>query len=509
MKSLLSWIRQCHLIPLLRCPGSLPQSSARLWPTRDDASSLDALVGARMKVHTTQKLGPKQSITKEGYLLCEDVPLARTGVLLYGPNETPIEPAADGVVRIYREEAEVFRPEFLASFIGKPAANDHPPEDIHPANWRRYSVGVVMNPRRGTGDLAEFIIGDLLIYDAETIADVQAGKREVSVGYEAEYDEIGPGMGRQYNMFCNHVALVAQGRCGETCAIGDAATVQKSKPHSTGDCSMKVTDKKSLFARLRAALSTNDKVAADAAVEELEKAETADEAGALHIHLGGASSGMDSEPTEKTGNPYDALAERVGGLEKGHSDIMDALTEMRGMMTTGATSDADDPEKKAAAAETAAEIADEAGVTDPEKAKEVSKANDSIFLGDSFQETAALAEILVPGIALPVYDAKAAPKSTFDTLCGLRRKALDLAYVTPHGRDAIESANGGKPLQLSGMKCRDVRVLFRSAGAVRKAQNVAASRSIDTGKQREDAKSQITSLAQLNEFNRKRYSVPA
>ena len=481
----------------------------KAWPVKDDASALVAQdASGRMKVHTTQKLGPKQSITKEGYLLCEDVPLARTGVLLFGPNETPFEPASDGVVRIYREESEVFRPEFLASFIGKPAANDHPPEDIHPENWRRYSVGVVMNPRRGTGDLADFIVGDMLIYDAETIRDVQAGKREVSVGYEAEYDEIGPGMGRQYNMFCNHVALVAQGRCGETCAIGDAATVKNPQPHSTGDCSMKVTDKKTLFQRLRTAFSANDKKAIDETLEELEKADAADEAGALHIHLGGAQSGMDAEPTEKTGNPYDALEERVGGLEKGHSEIMDALTEMRGMMTTGATSDAEEEAgKKEEAAKVASEMADEAGAETPEKKAEVASAKDSAFFGDSFQETAALAEILVPGIALPVFDAKAAPKATFDALCSLRRKALDLAYVTPQGREAIDSAHGGKPLALSGMTCRDVRALFRAAGAVRKAQNGAASRASDNGQRHGAEKGGlvINTPAQLNEFNRKRY----
>ena len=62
--------------------------------TLDDARGL--------AVHTTGALGLKQALTPEGFLLCEDVPLARPGEMIYGPDETPIEAGPDGITHITR-----------------------------------------------------------------------------------------------------------------------------------------------------------------------------------------------------------------------------------------------------------------------------------------------------------------------------------------------------------------------------------------------------------------------
>jgi hypothetical protein len=45
-----------------------------------------------MQYHTIEQIGPKRSLTSHGFLLCRDVPIARTEMQLYGPGETPIEP---------------------------------------------------------------------------------------------------------------------------------------------------------------------------------------------------------------------------------------------------------------------------------------------------------------------------------------------------------------------------------------------------------------------------------
>ncbi|MCT9017197.1 DUF2213 domain-containing protein, partial [Cupriavidus gilardii] len=71
-----------------------------------------------MRHYTVHRLGPKRALTPEGFLLCEDVPVARTGEMLYGPGEVPVEPGPDGLIRISRTPDEVFRPETLASCIG-------------------------------------------------------------------------------------------------------------------------------------------------------------------------------------------------------------------------------------------------------------------------------------------------------------------------------------------------------------------------------------------------------
>jgi len=183
--------------------------------------------------YTTESLGETRSLTPEGFLLCQNVPLARTGTLLYLPEELidssgePIlEPGPDGIVAIQRTPEEVFSPTAISSFAGKPVTVEHPEEVVDPKNWKTHSVGVVLNPRRGDGRRFDdqYLYGDLLIQDAETIADVLKNKKkEVSAGYDASYKQLGPGRGAQFNIIGNHVALVDRGRCGPRCAIGDHA----------------------------------------------------------------------------------------------------------------------------------------------------------------------------------------------------------------------------------------------------------------------------------------------
>ncbi len=104
-----------------------------------------------MQWFITERLGENQSLTPEGFLLCQNVPVARTGMILYAAGEVPISPAGDGIVRITRGPEELFRPETLASFNGKPIADDHPDDPITPANWRATSVGHMQNVRKGGG----------------------------------------------------------------------------------------------------------------------------------------------------------------------------------------------------------------------------------------------------------------------------------------------------------------------------------------------------------------------
>ena len=151
----------------------------------------------RLEFFTIEKLGPKQSMTPEGFLLCEEVPIARTGMMIYGPDETPIDAGPDGLVKIFREEDEVFRPETVASAQGKPVTDDHPDEDVTPVTWKEKTVGIAMNVRRGVGAMDDLLLADLLITTEEGIELIQDGKREISCGYDADYEETAPGVGCQ------------------------------------------------------------------------------------------------------------------------------------------------------------------------------------------------------------------------------------------------------------------------------------------------------------------------
>lgn len=169
------------------------------------------------------QLSERIAETPEGYLLCEAVPIARTGELAYAPAETPI-PAGEGQTIITRGAADLFAAETLASFEGKPVTLEHPPDFVAPDTWKLYAVGIVQNVRQGEGADSDKLLADLLLTDARAIDAVRTHKlRELSCGYDAEYFADAPGKGRQTNIRGNHVALVAQGRCGSACAIQDAA----------------------------------------------------------------------------------------------------------------------------------------------------------------------------------------------------------------------------------------------------------------------------------------------
>lgn len=74
----------------------------------------------------------------DGYLVA-DARIARTGIQLYAGSELG-KPEMD-VVRVYRPGAEVFSEDTLRSAAHRPVTNDHPPEMVTSANWKRFAVG--------------------------------------------------------------------------------------------------------------------------------------------------------------------------------------------------------------------------------------------------------------------------------------------------------------------------------------------------------------------------------
>ena len=129
-------------------------------------------------------------------------------------------------VRIYRDPDEIFRPESLRSFGHKPVTLDHPPEAVTPRTWRGVARGHVGDEVVRDG---EFVRIPMLLADSSAIAAVQDGRREVSVGYTCDLDwtpgtapDGSPYDARQTMVVVDHVAIVAQGRAGPECRIGDS-----------------------------------------------------------------------------------------------------------------------------------------------------------------------------------------------------------------------------------------------------------------------------------------------
>jgi hypothetical protein len=181
-----------------------------------------------MRFYTVERLSPKISETPEGFLLCENVPVARTGEMMYKAGEVPVKDRG-GVVRIKRTEDVVFDDVTISSFEGKPITLDHPDDFVTPENWQQLAHGTVQNVRRGEGEQSDLLLADLLVTTEKAIRLVKGGLREVSCGYDADYAELEEGLGEQRNIVGNHVALVDKGRAGSRCAIGDKACTNCGK----------------------------------------------------------------------------------------------------------------------------------------------------------------------------------------------------------------------------------------------------------------------------------------
>ena len=399
-----------------------------------------------MKYYVTSKISENIHETPEGFLVCIGVPIARTGEMLYGKGETPLETGDDGTVKVDRDEEEVFRPETMASFEGKPITISHPEEFVGPDNWKDLAKGVLQNVRRGTGEQKDDLIADLLITDKMAIGLVKNGLREVSCGYEADYLQIEDGKGKQKNIVGNHLALVDQGRAGPSYAIND----------SKGDNKMKLKDRiKALFAK-----------AQDEAMKMAEDAEKEEQ---------GKEEGKGKDEEKMAG--YDELIKMVSDLgekisamapkdqasgekekEQGKSDDGEEEKKEESKDDEGKESDI---QARLKALETAVEklLEKKSGDEDMEESEDEDMEDEdmedddfdnSTMVGDS-AEVLSRAEILAPGI-----------KKSKD----IRAKALKAAYETKEGKKVIDSLTGGKPTFDSKEK---VNTLFIAASEVLKA----------------------------------------
>ena len=120
-------------------------------------------------------ISPNQLETGEGFLICRNVPIARTGEQDYLGTEIGLK--TNEIVKVYHPEEEVFSEAAMASFEGKPVTNNHPTEQVDPENVKLYEMGHAQNVRRGTGEFKDFLVADLHIHDAELIDAIKAGKR--------------------------------------------------------------------------------------------------------------------------------------------------------------------------------------------------------------------------------------------------------------------------------------------------------------------------------------------
>ncbi|WP_307222356.1 DUF2213 domain-containing protein [Pectinatus haikarae] len=180
---------------------------------------MKAFYGDRISEHMTK--------TPEGFLICHDVPISRTGIQQYCPRELGLD--GDEMIPVKRTEDVVFSSAAIASFEGKPVTDDHPPVDVNASNYNTYMRGAAQNIHRGNGADSDKLFADLIIHDANLISEIEAGKREISCGYDCKYADNGDGTYSQIKIIGNHIAVVDAGRAGHGVAIKDSKPKEEKR----------------------------------------------------------------------------------------------------------------------------------------------------------------------------------------------------------------------------------------------------------------------------------------
>lgn len=419
----------------------------------------------------------------------------------YADGETPLETGDDGVVYISREEDEVFHPHTMASFEGKAVTIKHPTDFVSPDNWSYLAKGVLQNVRRGDkdDDGEHSLVADLLITDAMAIQLVKAGLREVSCGYEAEYEQTGKGKGKQTKIIGNHCALVEEGRAGSSYAINDhkgkgtMATVIEKLIKKFGakavDEAMaekkeeKASDAYGMDELVKAVKDVGERMArvegfmeqgnADGGGKGINKEDKATAAGKMG----------DEDKEEKPAKDEDSEKEKESKDEESEGEMkmeerLKALEAAVSKLLEGKAK-ADDEE-----GEEGEESQAKAGDEDMEgEESEDDDFENSEMTGDSKSRV----EILAPGL-------KAVKGKD------VRITALETAYGTKEGKEVLEALCGGKPTFDSKER---VATLFVAASEVLKSKRGnGLSRTKDSSAwSMGESKMEVMTAEKMNEIN--------
>lgn len=215
------------------------------------------------------------SLTDEGYLLANALTV-RTGVQQYRAHEVGM--TGDDLIAVYRPADEVFSKDSVASFARVPVTMDHPAQLVTSESWDSVAIGETDSDILRDGERLRI---PMTIRSANAVRAVQDGKRELSAGYVCDldwsdgtapdgqhYDAI------QRNIRANHIAVVAKGRAGSECRIGDSADTWGAQPVTVADKEVPMTLRRIMVDGLE--VETTD--AGAAAITKLEGALAAKDA---------------------------------------------------------------------------------------------------------------------------------------------------------------------------------------------------------------------------------------
>ena len=400
--------------------------------------------------------------TPEGFLICHDVPINRTGKQQYLCREIGLE--GEGLVTVIRDEDEVFSAAAMASFEGKPVTQDHPPCAVEPHNYGMYTKGHAQNVHRGTGENSDLSMADLFINDPDLIRAIKGGMREVSCGYECEYVPGEDGRIHQRQIRGNHVAVVAAGRAGHRVSIKDSVPEPENEERNETMKNEKPKKKPSMLSRffMGWAADKDPEEAASALDELLEEPE--EEKGAEPVAAGA--------PT--AGTPAPAATHVPEKEEKDSPELVALLKQLLAKLEAQPAPDAD-PIQNLVDELTGKIAAPAAPKTPEDQEASVTIPAEEMKTGDEGAGPLAAAEM--PKNPIPGADSAVAMLNALKPYLAKlpeadRRTAADAAS------QAIREAMGMKPKATSDGYAAIQRAVKQSAAKIQNASSAAADEKI-------------------------------
>lgn len=168
-----------------------------------------------------------KEVDTNGFWRIKDNPLSKEGVFPYLGKQIDKSLEPDKIYWVYRPMSEIANPETVESFNAAPLIDEH---EMLGEGWTKYddrpAGGVVYNTHARDGKL----YGDIRIYSEKLKDEIESGKKELSMGYECNYEPAeGYFDGKKYdfiqkNLRGNHIALVNRGRMGSDVRVYDHFT---------------------------------------------------------------------------------------------------------------------------------------------------------------------------------------------------------------------------------------------------------------------------------------------
>jgi hypothetical protein len=260
------------------------------------------------------KTDSRPKITKnDSGFLCGMAPVAKVGIMTYKMSD-------GSTIRQFVPPETLFNPDSMATLKMKPMTDTHPPErkvSVSNASYRQ--IGMTGETVTKVDDRLEV---SLIVTDAEAIAAIEAGRQELSPGYETEVVfKAGQYNGANYDAIqasrkYNHLAIVDEARGGADLRL---------QMDGMETPSFKMTDSKENLKKENSVKYTIDGIEYDAAPEVVNALTKSLEA------LKTANDGAQALTGER-----DALKTKVAELEKRDisKEICDGVAKRRELERT-------------------------------------------------------------------------------------------------------------------------------------------------------------------------------